>query len=38
MGQEFERIRQELQKYEGIKDALESHAASEVENEVLKQS
>jgi len=28
IGQEFERIRQKLQKYEGVKDALESHAAA----------
>jgi DNA repair exonuclease SbcCD ATPase subunit len=31
MGQKFERIRQELHKYEGIKDALEPHAASSEE-------
>ena len=28
IGQEFERIGQKLQKYEGVKDALESHAAA----------
>ena len=28
IGQEFERIRQKLQKYEGVKDTLESHAAA----------
>ena len=32
IGQEFERIKEELQKYEGVKEALESHAlASEAE-------
>ncbi len=32
IGQEFEKIKEELQKYEGVKDALESHAvASEAE-------
>jgi len=39
IGQEFERTRQELQKYEGIKEILESHAAaSEAENELPEQS
>jgi len=39
IGQEFERTRQKLQKYEGVKAALESHAAaSEAENEVPEQS
>jgi len=38
IGEEFERIRQELQKYEGVKTALESHAAaSEAENELPEQ-
>jgi len=31
MGQEFDGIRRELHKYEGVKDALESHAASSKE-------
>jgi chromosome segregation ATPase len=39
IGQEFERTRQKLQKYEGVKAAIESHAAaSEAENEVPEQS
>lgn len=39
IGEEFERTRQELQKYEGLKDVLESHAAaSEAENELPEQS
>jgi len=39
MGQEFEGIKRELHKYEGVKDVLESHAAaSEVENELPDQS
>jgi DNA repair exonuclease SbcCD ATPase subunit len=39
IGQEFERIRRELQKYEGVKNVLESHvAASEADNEVPEQS
>ena len=39
IGQEFERTRQELQKYEGIKEILESHkAVSEAENELPEQS
>jgi len=39
IGEEFERTRQELQKYEGLKTALESHAAaSEAENELPEQS
>ena len=39
IGQEFERTRQELQKYEDLKDVLESHAAaSEAENELPEQS
>ena len=38
-GQEFEGTRQKLQKYEGVKTVLESHAAaSEIENEIPKQS
>jgi len=38
IGQEFERIRQELQKYESVKDILESHAAGpEAENELPEQ-
>jgi chromosome segregation ATPase len=31
IGQGFERVKQELQKYEGVKDALESHAAASEE-------
>ncbi len=39
IGQKFERTRQKLQKYEGLKDVLESHAAaSEAENEIPEQS
>ncbi len=39
IGQKFERTRQELQKYEDLKDVLESHvAASEAENELPEQS
>ena len=39
MGQEFERRMRELQKYEGVRDVLESHeAASEAENELPEQS
>jgi len=39
IGQEFERTRQELRKYKGLKDVLESHkAASEAENELPEQS
>jgi len=39
IGQEFERIRQELQKYESLKDVLGSHAAApEAENELSEQS
>ena len=39
IGQEYENTRQELQKYEGLKDVLESHAAaSEAENEIPEQS
>jgi len=39
IGEEFERTRQELQKYEGVKNVLESHAAaSEAENELPEQS
>ena len=39
IGQEFERTKQKMQKYEGIKDVLESHvAASEADNEVPEQS
>jgi chromosome segregation ATPase len=39
IGQEFERTRQKLQKYEGVKAALESHAAaSEADNEVPEKS
>jgi chromosome segregation ATPase len=35
IGQEFERIRQELRKYEGVKDILDSHAhAAGAENEL----
>jgi len=39
VGQKYENTRQELQKYEGLKDVLESHAAaSEAENEIPEQS
>ena len=39
IGQGYENKRQELQKYEGVKDVLESHsAASEAENELPEQS
>ena len=39
IGQNFEKIRQELQKYEGIKEILGSHeAVSEAENELPEQS
>ncbi len=39
IGQEYENTRQELQKYEGLKDVLESHAAaSEAENGLPEQS
>jgi len=39
IGQEFERIRQELQKYESLKDVLRSYAAApEAENELSEQS
>jgi len=39
IGEEYENTRQELQKYEGLKDVLESHAAaSEAENELPGQS
>jgi chromosome segregation ATPase len=39
IGQKFEGIRRELQKYEGVKDVIESHvAASEADNEVPEQS
>ena len=39
VGQKYENTRQELQKYEGVKNVLESHAAaSEAENELPEQS
>jgi hypothetical protein len=39
IGQEYENTRQELQKYECLKDVLESHAVtSEAENEIPEQS
>jgi chromosome segregation ATPase len=39
IGQRYERTRQKLHKYEGVKDVLESHAAAlEVENELPDQS